>query len=650
MKTLAIGFLTALSFSVFSQNYSSINACASLKAKSFSKIHSSNNFRTAYAGDPSIDVKYYKLNLNIDYNNQYLKGIATIKSQFVQEANTSFFLDLCNPMKIDSVLLLPSRKSLSFKHEKNMVTISLDKLYNKNQTLDFEVYYQGKPVAASVYGGFTFSTHGTKKEPVIWSLSEPYGVSDWFPCKDSPADKADSAEVWITMPKDFVSVSNGKLMQVLDNKDNTRTYQWKTNYSIAHYLISIACANYEQYNKYFKYSASDSMLVSHYIYPEQKTASTLNLLDETNSMLKIFTEKFGEYPFLKDKYGHASCGFDGGMEHQTISSMGEYSNDLMAHELAHHWFGNKLTCASWEHIWLNEGFATYAEALYFEATGGKENYNAFIAGSMKYAKLSKGSIYVKNINNELEIFDPYRSYHKAAVVLHSLRGIVGDATFFNILMTYTSSKLAYGAVTTEDFQKIAEQVYGKSLDYFFSEWIYGEDCPTYTYQWEAQAKSNGKYGIKVNIKQQKKNTIPNLFAMPVDLKLKLSSGDVVKTVFVNKETEDFDLGEVAAMPSDVVFDPENKILKAVTGNKITANEVAELDEFIVYPNPVENELHLKTSLRNIQKAEILDISGKSIQVIASPSATIDLSALHSGLYFLHISSLDKNFTKMFVKQ
>ncbi|NJR31235.1 M1 family metallopeptidase [bacterium] len=202
-------------------------------------------------------------------------------------------------------------------------------------------------------------------------------------------------------------------------------------------------------------------------YPESLTNTTKIALDKTAFMLDLFSQKFGLYPFIKEKYGHAQFGWGGGMEHQTCSSMGSFGETLMAHELAHQWFGDKITCKSWEHIWLNEGFASYGECLYTEAVSGKSGYDSYINSFMTSAKTASRTIYVQNINNINEIFNSARTYRKGAVVIHMLRGIVGDDKFFKILQNYMTSKNAYGSATIEDFQTVAEQVHGQKFGLLF---------------------------------------------------------------------------------------------------------------------------------------------------------------------------------------
>ncbi|GAB3513653.1 M1 family aminopeptidase [Emticicia fontis] len=617
-------------------------SCAQGKQSSFAR--NARNVRVSYPGDDKIDIVYYKLNLNISYAQSYLKGEATISFK-AKSTISNCFLDLQNTLRVDSIKL--GAKKLTFVQESAKVNITLDKSYTENQAVTLVIYYQGTPVSAA-FGSFTFSTHGNvTPAPVVWSLSEPYGAPAWFPCKDTPADKADSSDVWVTMPKGFVSVSNGVLSKVVDNSNGTRTYQWKNRYPIAHYLISISCSNYTEYKNYYKYSATDSMVITHYIYPENFSSNVKNQLDQTPFMLKLFSDKYGQYPFIKEKYGHAQCGFGGGMEHQTCSSMGSFEESLVAHELSHQWFGDKITCKSWEHIWLNEGFATFSEAVYAEAIGGKNAYQTTINSDMFYAKRAVGSIFVKNISNENEIFNFNRTYAKGGVVLHMIRGIVGDEKFFKILQNYLVSPVAYNSATTEDFQKVAEQTTGLNLDYFFKEWIYGESYPKYNYGWTSAKATDGSTIVTVKVTQTK-NTTPEYFSMPVDIKIITSQGETSTTVFIDKATQDIEIPNIKGDVNQVVFDPENKILKEATEVKITptgTEPISELIDWKISPNPTTGEVLVDFTLKQNTATQIsvYDVLGRKVKEIPEEKLSADrytrnikLNDLSAGNYIIRI--------------
>jgi aminopeptidase N len=612
--------------------------CAEAKIRYFGRLSQNSRARMAYPGDENVDVTYYRLNLSVTYSPKYLIGDVLINIK-AKTGLTTCFLDLNSKLKVDSVKA--AGKRLTFTHANNRLDVTLSQQLGTGQSASINVYYQGTPLAN---GSFSFGTINQNKSQAIWSLSEPYGSPDWFPSKDNPADKADSSDVWITAPTYFVSVSNGTLQNVSTNANNTKTYRWKNRYPISPYLISIACSNYTQYNNYYKYNATDSMLVSHYVQPDNLTAANKQNLDQTVTMLKVFSEKFGAYPFLKEKYGHAECGFGGGMEHQTCTSVGSYGQSLIAHELAHQWFGDKITCQTWEHIWLNEGFATYGEAIWQEYLGGKTAYNAFIQAQMVRAKNATGSIFVRNVANSNEIFNSNRTYAKGSIVLHMLRGIVGDEKFFLILRTYVASKYAYANATTEDFQSVAEAVMGQKLDYFFKEWIYGEGFPTYSFGWTYEPKPNNVYRINLTVKQSARTTEPTLFTMPIPFQIKTSVKDSTAFVFNNQAEQYFNI-DVKGRPETISLDAENWVLKNLDSTPLITGieELPNTHYFKVFPNPATENVTVEFRLKLPAKVNIkmLNLEGKTVRILANelfPVGThiikTTLNSIPEGVYII----------------
>jgi aminopeptidase N len=588
--------------------------CATGKILALQKRQQNERLASTQAADDNIDVTYYKLNLGLSYSPRNLKGEVTIYAKSKVSNLSQVHIDLQNTLTTDSIKI--ANKPVAFSHQNGQIKINLDKNYAENQTISLMIYYHGATSFTGL-GSFIFGTHGTNSSDLaIWSLSEPYGSSDWFPCKNAVDDKADSSDVWITAEKYYVSVSNGILMKTIDNQDGTKTYQWKNRYPIAQYLISIACSNYTEYKGSFNYGGSNPMPITHYIYPESFTNTTKTALDKTAFMLDLFSKKFGLYPFIKEKYGHAQFGWGGGMEHQTCTSISSFGETLIAHELTHQWFGDKITCKNWENIWLNEGFASYGECIYTEAVSGKPAYDNYINGFMNSAKTARGTIYVQNVNDINEIFNSARTYRKGAVIIHSLRGIVGDDKFFKILQNYMASKNAYSNATIEDFQTIAEQVYGQSLDYFFKEWLYGENYPKYKSQWSAIPQSNGTFKVNVSLSQST-NTNPIFFTMPIQIKINQGLGDTTTTVFNNQQNQSFEF-VVKQNPSDIVIDPNNLILKSLETLNILSNEPQIADSYAlnIYPNPSSDEINVSYQLAKSSdiKLSIIDFSGKEIYV------------------------------------
>jgi len=585
--------------------------------------------QSSYKSDTTIDISYYKLNLRIQFSPSYLIGEVSVKGSFKNGYGNNFFLDFSDGMYVDSV---KTPAGCTFTYAGNKISVVLN---SGSSAFSVVIYYRGLP-PVNGFGSFVFGSHSS--QPVAWSLSEPYGAPDWFPCKNTPSDKADSSDVWITCPQNLTAVSNGVLETVVVNPDNTKTFKWKSRYPIAQYLISLAVTDYELYTNYFRYSTTDSMIVTHYIYPENLNSYKANL-DNTVRMLDVFSGKYGLYPFINEKYGHAEFSWAGGMEHQTISSMGSFTEGIIAHELAHQWFGDKITCRDWENIWLNEGFATYSEGVYIEEVRGKTAYDEFIRSRMLDAKRAKGSIYVQNVNSVNEIFNGSRSYAKGSIVLHMLRGVTGDSAFFRILRNYANDSLfAYKTAVTEDFQRVAENVYGKQLGYFFSQWIYGENYPQYIINWGYEDIGGNLFAVNVNVTQVQ-NTYPSFFKMPVCISVKTVNQDTLFYVMNDSLRNSYKF-TVAGKPVTVTFDPGNWILKDKRGDEPFEFVDFRLDQN--FPNPFNPKTRISYMIKEYTavKLTVYDAIGREIAVLVNSKQKpgryeIDFNpeGLASGLYF-----------------
>ena len=620
-------------------------SCQAGKVRAMKRLAANPRARLAYPGDASIDVTYYGLDLRLTHTPNYLRGAAIITLKSTAASLSGFFLDIKSQLRVDSVTSTGGR--LPFVRATDRVSITLPQPLSMGQAVTLTVHYQGNPASQSGFGSFAFSAHGPNNAPVIWSLSEPYGASDWFPCKDTPADKADSSAVSITANNQFVSVSNGVLLGTTDNGDGTRTYRWRNSYPIAQYLISLAMTNYERYDTPFTFG-NQTMPVTHYVYPETLPGIRTSL-DRTTDMLRVFSDRFGPYPFLREKYGHAQFGWGGGMEHQTISSMGAWNTGIIAHELAHQWFGDKITCRDWQNIWLNEGFASYAEAVYTESASGQTGYQSAMNNFLNRARAARGSLYVQDISNVNTIFNGDRTYAKGATVLHMLRGMVGDSTFFRTLRAYTASpSVAYGTAVTEDFQAVAQQVSRQNLDSFFRQWIYGEGYPTYRASVSMSASAN-----KVTVRLEQRNTVatnPASFTMPVQLRVQSAAGDTTVTVLNDRADQTFTLPARGTV-TGVVVDPDNWILKTVEPTTFVVTAVAEptQNSLRIYPNPATDALTIDfvTSVAGSTTIRLSNLLGQRVRTLSerslapgSHTRSLDLTGLPAGQYTLTVQTTD----------
>ncbi len=613
--------------------------CSHFKQKLSKEMLDKSNLR--FPGDGQIDVNYYFLHLKIDPNRQYLTGEVTGRYTVNAENVSSFFLDLNNAYTVDSVILNGQR--ISFSHSSNKIDFSFSEGLSKGENIETKVYYRGTPPRTSDGLSIEFDTHGNNQS-VIWTLSEPYDAPSWWPCIDNPADKADSCDVWITLPSFYTSVSQGNLEEIQVNSDGTHTTKWKHRYPIAHYLISIAASNYQKLERYFTHSETDSMLVVDYLYPETLNNPNVGpLLNLTVPMLELFSAKFGEYPFIKEKYGHAMFGFGGGMEHQTISSMGGFSFGLIAHELAHQWFGDKVTCKTWRDIWVNEGFAEFGDLYAVQQLIGEEAYKKQVSDYMTASKKVTGTIAIENTSSVSSIFNYAKTYQKGSLVLHMLRGVMGEELFFSALKEYQTTEFAYGAATIEDFQMVAERVYGESLDWFFTEWLFGTGYPIYSYSWQQIGQN-----VNVLVKHQGSSGTTT-FTMPVQFQLNYEDGtSEIETVMVDKNQVMIELTGKSGTIKSIDFDPNNLIIKDVT--ELQDLSVLATEQNVsskLYPNPAQ-ELIQFSGIEELNDIQLFDQSGRVKQIEISGNA-INIKYLPVGRYFIHFNTDNTSVVKSFIK-
>ncbi len=411
-----------------------------------------------------IDILHYDLHIDLYPDKKLLKGDITITTRFVDEHLNRIDLNFYDNMKIERLSLneLPAK----YEHKGSRLSIFSDES-SITDTFTVFVKYEGTPRRMGL-SAFVFGKINSRS--VVYNLNEPVYASTWFPCNDVPSDKA-LLDIRITNDSSQTSVSNGILINTTTEGDR-RTYHWKTIYPISTYLIAVYSSEYEHFtDQYISLDGQDTMTIDYYVFPEQVANARIDFEDHPD-MLRCFAELFGEYPFMKEKYGVAVFLWNyGAMEHQTITGIGanfiggrKFFNDLYAHELAHHWWGNAIAPKTWKDIWLNEGFATYSEALYYEYRSGETALRSTMMSNF-------------NENFRHRLYNPGNDifsntvYNKGAWVLHMLRKELGDPIFFNILRQYFE-RFKYEAASTEDFRLLCEEISGLSLDKFFDQWLY----------------------------------------------------------------------------------------------------------------------------------------------------------------------------------
>jgi hypothetical protein len=492
---------------------------------------------TATPNQALYDVHHYDLDLALHPSIALLLGTVTVRAHVTSGPISTLDLDL--DMRMSVTAATAGGSAATWSHASDLLTVNLDRSYATGEEVVVAVTYGGDPSGNS-WGWATFDG-----QEMIWTLSEPYGAREWWPCKDTNEDKADSVDIRVSVPSHLDVVSNG----LLEAGGGPGEFHWKTRYPIAPYLVSLAIHPYSFYNDWYTpLGGGDPMEVQFWVFPSYVTV-TQPTYALTVPMIETFAQGFGEYPFLAEKYGHANFVWGGGMEHQTCSSLGGWSEDLVSHELAHQWWGDLVTCADFSDIWLNEGFATWCEAYWREQRQGPAVYRQYMNAAAYYGP---GTITVENPSDFGAIFNVDLSYNKGSWVVHMLRGVLGDSDFFAGLAEYRA-RHGYGSATTADLRDAMEFFSGRDLDAFFQQWIYGEYYPEYRTSWTQEGTT-----LHLTVEQVQTNT--GLFEMPIAIRALTDVGAFDFRVENALRLETYDL-PIEGVVSDVLCDPDGWILK-----------------------------------------------------------------------------------------
>ena len=450
------------------------------------------------------------------------------------------------------------QQDLSFTREGDLLAVQLEQPLAEGQQASLLIQYQAQFNGCGVLSSWRTNVQTGQSVHTFTTQAEPFDARCWWPCKDDTRDKADSVRVRIVTNDFATAVSNGTLESNEDNGDGTRTFTWFERWPMVTYLVSLCVTEYNHAQTTWNWN--DTSMPMHDWSWGLSSSDQQNVLLAGTMALSALSDRFGLYPFHDEKYGHAQYTWGGAMEHQTCSSMGFYSEAVIAHELAHQWFGDKITCDTFHHIWLNEGWATYSEALYFEQELGSEALHEYMSYE---AYLGGGTIYVEDPLTQ-NIFDGNLSYAKGAWVLHMLRHVMGEDAFWEGVHAYLGPNEApfHRTADTEEFRSFMEDAYGADLEWFFQEWIMGEYWPDYAYHWSSSL-SGEQHQLHLAIIQRQ---VPGrqLFTMPVDVLIHYADGSSeTRSVWCESEA----LSVVLEIPQEAVeveLDPQDWILGPVT--------------------------------------------------------------------------------------
>lgn len=640
----------------------------------------------------NIDVKHHNVYWRINPDStKYIRG--TVTTKFLTKAsNVSTITFDLNKTSFNNTGLVVKyhgatvSKTFPASGNVNLLTITLPTPLANNVLDSVTISYRGVPPAASgeALGYQKTSFNGSN---YIYTLSESYEDKDWWPCKADMQDKIESMDITVSTPSAFKVATQGKLFKTVVSGTSTK-YTYRHQYPVASYLVSICVAKFTEFNRTPVTIGTTSVPVIYQLFNRSSYTSILNALDFCKLELQLFTSKFGDYPFKNEKFGVYEFGFAGGMEHQTnigLSSGGLTSWSTIAHEVAHQWFGDAVTCKTWNSLWLNEGFASYMEVLAAEQIPSLGQSALSRRSSMKSsARTTTVPVYIANVSNSNTVWTGANTtavYDRGGMIVSMLRAVSGDAKFYEATRNYIADpNLAYQSANTDNLRQHFETALGgANLSGFFTDFVNGVGTPSYAVEW-----NNVGTSLTLKLTQTRSaNSNVTYFRMPVAIRVKNSSG-TAQDIILYDNGGDLSVagnGTIGAgtgtnkitvnlpfTPSTVQFDPDNVTIATGTttfNSALTQRQVMdaaaekELDnafKTVVYPNPSTSEFTVQIVFQDKTTPVMMDAVNELGEIVAhkenmTPDEAVTFGReWASGIYIVHFSQGGQQFSTKVVKQ
>lgn len=643
IKLLSILLFCTVSFQSFAQE---VGSCSELKKHFYNRIKKKTRAGNAdNALMSQYDMHFYFLDLNIERDSTWISGAVTLEATVTASTLDTFAFELNSNLVIDSIEY--QNQSIAFTRIAQMTYVPLPGIPQGDEVA-IKISYHGDAHVvggAAIGDGFGHDTSPSWGNEVTWSLSQPYSAYEWFPCKQFLQDKADSAWVYVTTDAANKVGSNGTLQGIDTGLANNKVrYRWQIHEKIDYYLISVAVAKYVDYTIYAHPTAlvNDSVKIQNYIYDNPNCLPYFqSKLDSVALVLEYFSDLIGLYPLHEEKYGHCMAPIGGGMEHQTMTTIGNPGSlRVNAHELFHQWFGDHVTCKTWSDIFINEGFASYGEYLCYDHFRGHPSAQANMANvHQDVLQDPNAMVYFTDTNNVNRIFDSRLTYNKGGAVLHTLRFIMGDSLFFQGLKDFQNT-YAWSTAGILDLKSSMQVSSGMNLDDYFNQWLFGEGYPIYSVDYF----SDTNY-IYLKVDHLTSSAVTPLFKGPLELKCLSASGDTVVRLDITQNSNTFMIPSRKII-TGIEIDPENWLLnKEGNINLNPALQALGLADYSfqnhiqIYPNPMGETLHVDTDLNDTIEYELFDLLGRTIKKGSfRQHLTVDTRSLSSNCYYLTLSS------------
>src|SRR5512133_1949379 len=581
------------------------------------------------------DVLFYHLKLNISDTSTYISGSTVVTVKTLSGSFESFSLNFSSKLHTDSVTL--DNRRVNFLHDNDTLKVLAGQL-PIDTSVSIEVFYHGLGKNYSTSGIYNqFSTLWNRN--LTWTLSEPFSAFEWFPCKQSLTDKADYVYVFLSTDNSLKAGSNGLLTAEVPLPDNRVRYEWKSKYPIDYYLISFTVSDFTDYSFYATLRNGDSVLVQNYIFSDNNYLEDNKYnIDKSEDLLALYSDLLGTYPFADEKYGHCLSPFSGGMEHQTMTTLIDFSFLLVAHEMFHQWFGDYVTCSSWQDIWINEGFASYGEYLADQYLVSQSEADRWINNTNQYVKsVPGGSVFIpeNQAGSENRIFNGRLSYKKGASIIHMIRQETGnDSVFFDALRTFLD-KYKFGTASGEDLKNHLNEKTGKDFTQFFNQWYYGEGYPIHSIRWDYRNDT-----LYISSLQTTSTTKTSYFDVKLDFRAIQDQGD---TLISFRQTAAFNEWQVY-LPGNVTSlqaDPYHWLLIDVSDISVLP-EIMTQTGFTIVPNPARYKVTVKLNSPPVENYTIYLASSEGRIMMSRESSSqteeININQYPSGIYFVIIKN------------
>ncbi len=562
-------------------------------------------------------ITHSKLELSFDWEKLNAIGNATLTVTPYFYDTDSIVLD-AKYFDIKRIAIINNKdtNNLIYSYDSMQIKIKLDKTYTKKDEYQIYISYVAK-MSENQYKSFRgdndfdglyfVNINHASKPPQIWTQNEPQNASGWFPTIDSPNQRF-TADIFITAPARYLTLSNGELYNSLLNKDTTRTDHWKMSMAVAPYLYMIFVGDYEVIKDEWNGKEVN------YYYPAGEEEYMRKIFGNTPEMLEYFSQLF-DYKYPWNKYSQVVVDkfVSGAMENCTATVFGDFMlnksswwySDLdkelvVAHELAHHWFGNLVTCESWANIFLNESFASYCEYFWTEYKYSKEKADYLLYDEI-YTYYNETTdkivdfyyVYPESMFNTL-------NYQKGARILHILRNYLGEEAFFLVLQNYLK-KYEYNTAEVEDFRMSVEAVCGEDMNWFFNQWFFGSKYPVITIKHNINKDTN-IYGV--TIEQDIKSQNDQIFYLPIDVAIYFKDRTEFKRIYLSKESQNFSF-EYKELPQFIDIDYNRAYIWE------RSEELSSEELLIIYqktPNMFSKYIAFTDYYKSVKKDETLSKS------------------------------------------